>query len=188
MKTAYKAHEWAIVESDSIGAGTRIWAFTHIMKGAQIGSDCNIGEGCYIESNVIIGNNVTIKNNICVWDRVTIEDDCFLGPNVVLTNVLKPRARFKKGLEAFHPTLIKRGTSIGANATIICGITIGEYAFIGAGAVINRDVPSYALIVGNPGKIIGYACECGERIDFSIPCECGRKYVLNEQKGCVRLE
>lgn len=188
MNTAYFVHEKAIVESDKIGEGTRIWAFTHVLKGAQIGSNCNIGEGCFIESHAIIGNNVTIKNNISVWDKVTIEDGCFLGPNVVLTNDLKPRIGFKKGLEDFTPTLIKKGATIGANATIVCGNIIGEHAFIGAGAVVIKEIPPYGMVVGNPARIIGYACECGEKIDFSRPCICGRKYEFSEESGCRRVE
>jgi len=188
MSRPYFAHEKAIVESDSIGNGTRIWAFTHVMKGAKIGSDCNIGEGCFVESRVVIGNNVTIKNNISVWDMVTIEDDCFLGPNVVLTNVLRPRARYKRGIEAYSPTLIKRGATIGANATIICGNTIGKHAFVGAGAVVNKNVPPYAIVAGNPARKVGYACECGERIDFSKPCSCGRRYELDKEKGCILVD
>lgn len=188
MSETFFAHEKAIVESDSIGAGTRIWAFSHVMKGAQIGSNCNIGEGCYIESHAVIGNNVVIKNNISVWDKVTIEDDCFLGPNVVLTNVIYPRATFKKGLEGFTPTLVKRGVTIGANATILCGNTIGEYAFIGAGAVVTRDVLPYTVVVGNPMRLVGYACECGEMLKLPDSCACGRKYEVTEESGCRRVE
>jgi len=187
MNQPYFVHEKALVESEDIGEGTRIWAFTHVLKGARIGKNCNIGEGCFIESHAVIGNNVIIKNNISVWDRVTIEDGCFLGPNVVLTNVMNPRARFRRGLEGFTPTLIRRGATIGANATIVCGNTIGEHAFIGAGAVVTKDVASYALCVGNPARQIGYACECGERIDFSKKCACGREYRYDEEKGCTRV-
>ncbi|MCP4724885.1 MAG: N-acetyltransferase [bacterium] len=185
MEKPFFAHEKAIVDSDNIGKGTKIWAFTHVLKGAQIGEDCNIGEGCFIETHSIIGNNVIIKNNISVWDKITIEDDCFLGPNVVLTNVINPRSLYKRGVEGFTSTLIKKGATIGANATIVCGNTLGEHCFIGAGAVVTKDIPDYAIVVGNPSKLIGYACRCGEKIDFNIPCaECGRKYELSDEKGC----
>lgn len=188
MNSKYFAHEKAIVDSDQIGEGTRIWAFSHILKGAVIGTNCNIGEGCYVESHAKIGNNVIIKNNISIWDKVTIEDDCFLGPNVVMTNVLYPRARFKKGLEGFTPTLVKKGVTIGANATIICGNTIGEYAFVGAGTVVTKDVPPYAVVVGNPMRLVRYACECGEILNPPAPCVCGRKYEISDDSGCRRID
>jgi acetyltransferase-like isoleucine patch superfamily enzyme len=187
MSAQFFAHEKAIVESDSIGNGTKIWAFSHVLKGAVIGENCNIGEGCFIETHAKIGNNCTIKNNISVWDMVTVEDNCFLGPNVVLTNDINPRSRIKKGIEGFIPTLIKKGATIGANATIVCGNTIGEHAFIGAGAVVTKDIPPYAVYVGNPAKKIGYACECGEKIDFSKPCECGLEYSYHEEDGCRKI-
>ena len=187
MENPYLVHDKAIVESDTIGNGTRIWAFTHVLKGARIGENCNIGEGCFIESNVIIGNNVIIKNNISIWDKITIEDDCFLGPNVVLTNVSNPRSRFKRSLDEFDETFIKEGVTIGANATIVCGITIGPHAFIGAGAVVTHDIPAYALTFGNPARIQGYMCECGERIDFSSTCKCGNQYNYSDHEGCLKI-
>lgn len=181
-------HEKAIVDSDRIGAGTRIWAFAHVMKGATIGEDCNIGEGCYVEGKVVIGNDVTIKNQICVWDGVTLEDHVFLGPHVVLTNDFIPRNLHRTPLEEFLPTLIKRGASVGANATIICGITIGENALIGAGSVVTKDVPAHALVFGNPARIRGYVCVCGQKIEFEVPCQkCGLKYKM-EPEGVRRLE
>lgn len=176
MSNSFFKHPSAIVESSSIGKGTRIWAFSHIQEKAMIGENCNIGEGCYIEGGVTIGNNVVIKNNISIWNGVTIEDDVFLGPNVVLTNDLFPRAK------VFHSvpikTLIKKGASIGANATIICGLTIGEYAMIGAGSVVTRDVPAYALVYGNPARFISWICICTNKLHFDkeIECSCGRKY------------
>ncbi len=186
MKKQFFVHEKAIVDSDNIGKGTKIWAFTHVLKGALIGENCNIGEGCFIETHSVIGNNVIIKNNISVWDKITIEDDCFLGPNVVLTNVINPRSSYKRGVDGFTPTLIKKGATIGANATIVCGNTLGEHCFIGAGAVVTKDVPDYAIMVGNPVKLIGYACQCGEKIDFDSACnECGRIYKYSDDTGCV---
>ncbi len=128
--------------------------------------------------------NVIIKNNISIWDKVTIEDDCFFGPNVVLTHVTNPRARMKRSLDEFAQTFIKKGVTIGANATIVCGITIGRHAFIGAGAVVTGDIPAYALAYGNPARINGYMCECGEKIDFSRSCNCGRTYRYAEEHGC----
>lgn len=184
MNTSYFVHEKSIVESETIGVGTRIWAFTHVLDGARIGTQCNIGGGCYIESHALIGNNVIIKNNISIWDKVTIEDDCFFGPNVVLTHVTNPRARMKRSLDEFAQTFIKKGVTIGANATIVCGITIGRHAFIGAGAVVTGDIPAYALAYGNPARINGYMCECGEKIDFSRSCNCGRTYRYAEEHGC----
>jgi UDP-2-acetamido-3-amino-2,3-dideoxy-glucuronate N-acetyltransferase len=176
MDNSVYIHPKALVESDQIGDGTRVWAFAHVMKGAIIGSDCNICDHSFVESSVTIGNRVKIKNGVAVWEKVTIEDDVFLGPNCVLTNDINPRAAIAKGSGGFLPTLIKKGATIGANATIVCGITLGQYAFVAAGAVVTRDVPDYALMVGVPAKIKGYICQCGEKIDFSKICICGRKY------------
>jgi acetyltransferase-like isoleucine patch superfamily enzyme len=176
LSNSYFIHPRAIVESSNIGRGTKIWAFSHVAEKAVIGENCNIGEGCYIENNVVIGNNVVVKNNIAIWDGVTIEDDVFLGPNVVLTNDLYPRAK------VFHAdpikTLIKKGASIGANSTIICGITIGEYAMIGAGSVVSKDVRAFSLVYGNPARFISWICACTEKLNINdqIECKCGRKY------------
>ena len=130
-------HEKALCETEDIGAGTRVWAFAHVMKGVSIGEDCNIGDHVFIETGARLGDRVTVKNNVLLWDRVTIEDEVFLGPNAVFTNDLNPRVAFKKPPERFLPTLVRRGASIGANATIVCGVTIGEQAFVGAGAVVT---------------------------------------------------
>lgn len=178
-------HPRALVESDQIGPRTRIWAFAHVMKGAVIGSDCNICDHAFVESTVKIGNRVKVKNGVAVWERVTIEDDVFLGPYCVLTNDINPRAAVAKGSDGFLPTLIKKGATIGANATVVCGITIGEYAFVAAGAVVTKDVPPYALMVGVPARLSGYMCRCGEKIGFTSPCVCGREYVL--KNGICRL-
>jgi UDP-2-acetamido-3-amino-2,3-dideoxy-glucuronate N-acetyltransferase len=170
-------HPNALCESDDVGPRTRVWAFAHVMSGAVVGSDCNICDHAFIESGARIGNHVTVKNNVLLWDKVTIEDEVFLGPNAVFTNDLTPRVAFKKKPEDFKPTLVRRGASIGANATIVCGVTIEEQAMVGAGAVVTRDVPAYALVVGNPARQIGWMCACGERLGDDLVCRrCGRRY------------
>lgn len=169
-------HPNAIVESDKIGEGTRIWAFAHILKDAVVGKNCNICDNVFIETGAVVGNNVKIKNGVAVWDKVIIEDDVFIGPFAVFTNDINPRSFRKKNPEEFKKTILRRGVTIGANATIVCGITIGKYAFIGAGAVVTKDVPDYALVYGNPAKIKGYVCECGEKLDEKYYCSrCGKQ-------------
>ncbi len=148
-------HPTAVIDSGaSIGSGTFIWHFCHVMPTAQIGVNCNLGQNVFIDNHVTIGNGVKIQNNVSVYNGVTIQDDVFLGPSVVFTNVINPRSFIERKNE-FKPTLVKKGATIGANATIICGVTIGEYAMIGAGAVVTKDVAPYALIVGNPGRQVG---------------------------------
>jgi acetyltransferase-like isoleucine patch superfamily enzyme len=173
-------HANALVESTEIGAGTRIWAFAHVMKDASIGPKCNICDHAFIESNAKLGKNVTVKNGVAIWDGVVIEDDVFLGPHVVLTNDPNPRAEIKKPREQWLHTLIRRGATIGANATVLCGITVGSYAFIAAGAVVTRKVPDYALIVGVPGRRKGWMCRCATRLRVvggKAKCRsCGRSY------------
>jgi len=177
-------HPQAICESPSVGPGTRIWAFAHVLEGARIGSRVNICDHCFVENNVVIGDNVVIKNGVAVWDGVTIEDGAFLGPNVVLTNELWPRAGFPKGLAR---TLIRRGATIGANATIVTGITLGECCTIGAGSVVTKDVPPHALMYGNPARRKGWVCGCGLKLVFeekgNASCPCGRKY--RERDGAL---
>lgn len=170
-------HERALCESTDLGPGTRVWAFAHVMKGAVIGADCNICDHAFIETGAVLGDRVTVKNNVLVWDKVTVEDDVFLGPNVVLTNDHIPRVKHKNAPDQFLATLIREGASIGANATVICGVTIGRNAFIGAGAVVVHDVPAHALVVGNPARQLGWMCECGGRLGEELRCpECSRKY------------
>lgn len=159
MRTFYK-HPTALVESKGIGEGTRIWAFAHILRGAVIGRNCNIGDHCYIESGARVGDSVTIKNGVAVWDGVTIERGAFLGPSVVLTNDLLPRSRAVDW--KLLPTLIEEGASIGANVTLLCGITVGAFSLIGAGSVVTRDVPRHGLVYGNPARLHGYVCRCGK--------------------------
>lgn len=170
-------HPLGLCESDLVGGGTRIWAFAHVLPGARIGSDCNVCDGAFVEGGAVIGDRVTVKNHVLVWDRVTVEDDCFLGPNVVFTNDFRPRAEVKRGTEGFLPTTVRRGASIGANATIVCGIEIGSYAFVAAGSVVTRDVPDHALVAGNPARQVGWVCRCGARLDDEGVCgECASSY------------
>ncbi|MBU1702595.1 MAG: N-acetyltransferase [Candidatus Eisenbacteria bacterium] len=171
-------HAKGINESDDVGSGTRIWAHAHVMKGAKVGRDCNIGDGAFIETGAVLGNCVTVKNGVSVWDRVTCEDYVFLGPNAVLTNDPVPRSHpdYKGHQEKWLPTLLCEGTTIGANATIICGTTLGRWCFVGAGAVVVRNVPSHGLVVGNPAHQIGWVCRCGQRLPENLTCSCGKRY------------
>lgn len=158
------AHPTAIVESEAIGEGTKIWHFAHVRRDSKIGRDCNIGKSVYIDIGAVVGDNVKIQNFVSVYKGVVIEDDVFVGPSVTFTNDLYPRA-FIWDEEHVSATCISRGASIGANATIVCGITVGEYAMIGAGSVVAEDVPAYALILGNPGRQRGWVCRCGHRLN-----------------------
>jgi acetyltransferase-like isoleucine patch superfamily enzyme len=169
----YYVHPQALVESDDIGPNTRIWAFAQVLKGARIGADCNIGGHSFIEGGVALGNNVTVKNGVAIWNCVTIEDDVFLGPNCVFTNDRNPRSYIKKPVEQLDPTIVRANATIGANATILCGLTIGAYAFIGAGAVVLRSVPDYALLVGNPGRQVGWMCRCAEKLPGAMSVRLG---------------
>ena len=163
----YFIHESSYVdEGAQIGAGTKVWHFCHLMSNVVIGENCVIGQNVFIASGVKLGSNVKIQNNVSVYDGVIIEDDVFLGPAMVFTNVINPRSQVSRR-EDYQSTLVKRGASIGANATIVCGNTIGEYAFIGAGAVVTKNVPDFALIFGNPAVLQGWTCRCGEKLGFS---------------------
>lgn len=161
---SYFAHDTAIIDAGAkIGPGTKIWHWTHISSLASIGSHCTLGQNVYV-GNAIIGNNVKIQNNVSVYDAVVLEDDVFCGPSMVFTNVINPRSGIPRKSE-YQPTLVKHGATVGANAVIICGHTIGRYAMIGAGAVITKDVPDYSVVVGNPGRRIGWVCQCGIRLN-----------------------
>ncbi|RPH51160.1 MAG: N-acetyltransferase [Desulfobacteraceae bacterium] len=180
-------HETAIVDSGAkIGAGTRIWHWTHICAGAVIGEQCSIGQNVFIADDVIIGNGCKIQNNVSIYKGVILEDYVFCGPSMVFTNIYNPRAEIRK-MDQVRPTLVKRGATLGANCTIVCGITIGKYAFIGAGAVVNTNVPNHVLLVGNPAKQIGWVCACGERLSDDFECiECEKKY-QKKNEGLVIL-
>jgi len=164
-----------------IGAGTKIWHFCHIMSGAVIGEKCSLGQNVYVGSKVVIGDNVKVQNNVSVYDNVTLEDDVFCGPSMVFTNVFNPRSHVSRKDE-YRDTLVKRGATIGANATIVCGTTVGRYAFIGAGAVVTKDVPDHALVFGSPARQCGWMCQCGEKLALQndrATCErCGGGYAL----------
>lgn len=174
-------HPRALVESTMIGKSTRVWAFAHVMQDAEIGTNCNICDHVFIESSARIGNNVTIKNGVAVWDGVKIEDDVFIGPNVVFTNDLNPRAEVKKPREQWLSTLVQKGATIGANATVLCGISVGAYGFVAAGTVVTSSVPNYALVVGVPGRLRGWMCKCGTKLQVvrsRATCSvCGLRFV-----------
>ncbi|WP_018866781.1 MULTISPECIES: acyltransferase [unclassified Thioalkalivibrio] len=164
----YQAHETAIVDDGAtIGEGSRIWHWVHICAGARIGARCSFGQNVFVGNRVVIGNNVKVQNNVSVYDDVTLEDDVFCGPSMVFTNVYNPRSAIPRKDE-YRTTLVKRGATLGANCTIICGVTVGEHAFIGAGAVVNKDVKPYALMVGVPAKQIGWMSEHGEQLDLPL--------------------
>jgi UDP-2-acetamido-3-amino-2,3-dideoxy-glucuronate N-acetyltransferase len=179
----YFAHESSYIDEGSeIGEDTKIWHFSHVMPRAHIGRGCNIGQNVVISSDVVIGDNVKIQNNVSIYTGVVLEDDVFCGPSMVFTNVINPRSHVPRKDE-YRPTRVKRGASIGANATVVCGHTIGRFAFIGAGTVVTREVPDYALVVGNPGRITGWMCECGVKLSsgatppVSSQCAaCGKRY------------
>jgi UDP-2-acetamido-3-amino-2,3-dideoxy-glucuronate N-acetyltransferase len=182
MNQNYFVHPKAIVESHDIGEGTRIWAFAHVLPGARIGRHCNVGDHCFIEGKVVVGDYCTIKNGVSLWDLVTLEDGVFVGPNAVFTNDMRPRAfpDFRATPEEWLPTLVREGAAIGANATIVCGTTIGRYAFVGAGSVVTKDVVDHGLVVGIPARRVGYVCRCGRRVQPERPCTCGRCYRVTD--------
>ena len=183
----YFVHQQALCESTDIGKNTRIWAFSHVMKDVSIGEDCNLGGHTFVESGVKIGNRVTVKNGVAIWKGVTIEDEVFLGPNCVLTNDLYPRSKVYN--PEYVKTLIKKGASIGANATIICGITIGEYAMIGAGAVVTKDVPPFTLVVGMPAKVLYFISKRGEKLIFNGEgiAKDAEGFIYKKENGTVKL-
>ncbi len=192
-KENYFVHESSYVDEPvAIGEGTKIWHFSHVQSHTTIGKKCSVGQNVNIGNNVTIGNFVKIQNNVSVYEGVTLEDYVFCGPSMVFTNVLDPRCKYpQRGTEFYHKTLVKEGASIGANATIVCGNTLGRHCFIGAGSVVTKDVPDYALMAGVPARLKGWICECGEKLDFSkgqntVCIRCGLEYVKNGE--VVRLK
>ena len=185
---AYFAHSTACIDEPcEIGQGTKIWHFSHVMKDCVIGQNCNIGQNVVISPGCTVGSNVKIQNNVSVYTGVVLEDDVFCGPSAVFTNVINPRSHVPRKDE-YRNTVVKRGASIGANATVVCGTTLGQYCFVGAGAVVTRDVPDYALVYGNPARLRGWVCNCGTALAFAngeqesqaTSCaSCGRKYSKN---------
>jgi UDP-2-acetamido-3-amino-2,3-dideoxy-glucuronate N-acetyltransferase len=181
-------HESSYVDDGAVvGKGTRIWHFCHIMPGAVIGAGCNLGQNVVVMNGARLGNNVKVQNNVSIYEGVTLEDDVFCGPSCVFTNVTNPRSHVSRKSE-FRATLVRRGSTIGANATIVCGITLGEYSFIGAGAVVTSDVPAFALMVGVPARRVGWMCQCGVRLvvskDAAACAACGARY--QEANGLLR--
>lgn len=179
-------HPLGLCESSEVGPGTRVWAFAHVLPGAVVGADCNVCDHAFIEGGARLGDRVTVKNAVLVWDGVTVEDDVFLGPNMLFTNDLRPRAAVKKGPGQLTPTRVRRGATLGAGVTVVCGTTVGAHSFAAAGAVVVRDVPDHALVVGNPARRVGWVCTCGERLDEALTCGCGRTYV--RRTGAEGLE
>ena len=186
MSTPYFAHSSAIIdEGCQIGDGTKVWHFSHIMSGCVIGNNCNIGQNVVVSPKVTLGNNVRVQNNVSIYEGVICEDDVFLGPSMVFTNVINPRSAVSRKHE-YLKTLVRKGASIGANATIICGNEIGEYAFIGAGAVVTKPVPAYALVIGNPARQTGWMSEYGHKLQFNekgkaVCKENGEEYLLDNK-------
>jgi UDP-2-acetamido-3-amino-2,3-dideoxy-glucuronate N-acetyltransferase len=191
---SYFAHDTAVVdEGAEVGAGTRIWHFSHVSPGARIGERCSLGQNVFVANQVVIGDGVKIQNNVSVYEGVVLEDYVFCGPSMVFTNVKTPRSAFPRNTAAdYATTRVRHGASIGANATVVCGVTVGEWAFVAAGAVVTRDVPAYALMAGVPARRIGWACECGATLRFvegSAECgDCGRRYTADGDESIRKVE
>jgi len=181
-------HESSYVEDGvSIGNGTYIWHFCHIVRGAKIGNQCKIGQNVYIGAKAIIGNRVKIQNNVSIYDDVIIEDDVFCGPSMVFTNVINPRAFIERKLE-YKKTIVRHGASIGANATIVCGVKLGAYCFVGAGSVVTKDVPDFALVYGNPAQQHGWVCRCGTKLDETMVCSsCRTEYQMCGERIEIKI-
>jgi UDP-2-acetamido-3-amino-2,3-dideoxy-glucuronate N-acetyltransferase len=194
-KPNYFVHETAVVDRPAdIGEGTKIWHFSHVMSGAKIGKSCVIGQNVFIGATAEIGNNVKIQNSVSIYEGVMLEDDVFCGPACVFTNVIRPRSRYPRKERIFDATIVRKGVTIGANATIVCGVFIGAHAFIGAGSVVTSDVPAYAMVYGNPARQRGWVCECGDKLAASgksarrFTCvACKRKY-QKKSDGIIPVE
>ena len=182
-----RIHPTALCETDDVGHGTRIWAFAHLLPGARVGSDCNICDHVFIEGGASIGDRVTVKNAALIWDGVSIEDDVFLGPRVTFTNDPRPRIGFPLSVDEFVPTVVRRGATLGAGVTVVCGVVIGSYAMIAAGAVVTRDVPDHVLTAGVPARPAGWACVCGRPVTPEAACECGRRFDRLPDGGLVEV-
>ncbi|ACU35686.1 acyltransferase [Actinosynnema mirum] len=172
-----RVHPNGLCESEDVGDGTRVWAFAHVLPGARIGRDCNICDGAFVEGSAVLGDRVTVKNGTLVFDGVTCEDEVFLGPNVLFTNDLRPRAAIKRTGEALLTTLVRRGATLGAGTVVVCGVEIGSHAFAAAGSVVTGDVPAHAFVAGNPARVKGWVCECGQRLSEALTCpDCAKSY------------
>ena len=183
----YFAHKTTIVDNGAqIGKDTRIWHWTHISEGASIGNKCIFGQNVYVGNNVLIGNNVKVQNNVSIYDNVVLEDDVFCGPSMVFTNVINPRSTISRKSEYLN-TLVKKGATLGANCTVLCGLTIGQFAFIGAGAMVNKDVPDYALMVGIPAKQVGWMSEFGEQLDLPLSGSARATCMHTDEVYCLEL-
>ena len=190
MRNRYFVHESSYIDENvEIGEGTKIWHFCHIQSGARIGKNCSLGQNVNVANNVVIGDSCKIQNNVSLYEGVELEDGVFCGPSCVFTNVVNPRAFISRKVE-FRETRIKRGASVGANATIVCGHTVGRYAMVGAGCVVTKDVPDYGLVCGVPGRLAGYVCRCGVGISFeegrAVCPACGERYEQDEKTLCVK--
>jgi UDP-2-acetamido-3-amino-2,3-dideoxy-glucuronate N-acetyltransferase len=180
-------HPMGLCESDQVGPGTRVWAFAHVLAGARVGANCNICDGAFVEDGAVLGDGVTVKNATLVFSGVTCEDEVFLGPNVLFTNDLRPRAAIRRGPEALLSTVVRTGATLGAGTVVVCGTEIGAYAFAAAGSVVTADVPAHAFVAGNPARRKGWVCRCGERLDDVLRCPgCGDEYEPSPHRSGLR--
>jgi UDP-2-acetamido-3-amino-2,3-dideoxy-glucuronate N-acetyltransferase len=183
-----RVHPAGLCESEHVGEGTRVWAFAHVLPGARIGRDCNICDGAFVEGRAVLGDRVTVKNGTLVFDGVVCEDEVFLGPNVLFTNDLRPRAAIRRTGDELLSTVVRRGASLGAGVVVVCGVEIGSHAFVAAGSVVTRDIPAHAFVAGNPARLKGWVCACGNRLDGDLRCvECGTRHERSAGDGLAPL-